>query len=157
VDDNIQEIQELYIEEGKKEEKMEDKKVILVRPYGVSMTTSSSLKTSFIMDEVENLIKYMKFVQSPTQTRLFKPPPHYQSLESRSEQDPAFWKEVIMVFMEQKHNTETARNGYQIPMFHRSPPYELYFIAIDNREQAIIGLSKKIVAIYVVGELEVLI
>ena len=56
---------------------MEDKEVILVRPYKVSMTTSSSSKTSFIMNEVENLIKYMNFVQSPTQTRLFKLPPHY--------------------------------------------------------------------------------
>jgi len=77
VDDNIQEIQELYIEEGKKEEKVEDEEVILIRPYEISTMTSSLSKTSFIMDEVKNLIKYMKFVQSPTQTRLFKPPPHY--------------------------------------------------------------------------------
>jgi len=62
VDDNIQEIQELYIEEEKKEEKVEDEEVILVRPYKVSVTTSSSSKTSFIMDEVKNIIKYIKFV-----------------------------------------------------------------------------------------------
>ena len=64
VDDNIQEIQELYIDkEMKKEEgKIEDKEVILIKPYEVSITTSSSLQTSFIMDEVENLCKYMKFV-----------------------------------------------------------------------------------------------
>jgi len=68
-----------------------------------------------------------------------------------------FWKEVAIVFVEQKHNTETARNGYQITMFHRGPPHEPYFIVIDNREQVIIGSSKKIVATYVVGELEVLI
>jgi len=111
MNDNIQEIQKLYIEKEKKEEKVEDKEVILVRPYEVSMMTSSSLKTSFITDEVENLIKYMKFVQSPTQTRLFKPPPHYQSLKSRGEQDPAFWKEVATAFVEQKHNTEIVRNG----------------------------------------------
>jgi len=85
VDDNIQEIQELCIEEEKKEEKVEDKKVILIRPYEVSMMTSSSSKTSFIMDEVKNLIKYMKFVQSPTQTRLFKLQPHYQSLKYKDE------------------------------------------------------------------------
>jgi len=42
-------------------------------------------------------------------------------------------------------------------MFHKGPPYEPYFIAIYNREQVIIGSSKKIVATYVVGELEVLI
>ena len=54
----------MYIKEEKKEEKgiMEDKEVILVKPYKVSTTTSSSLKTSFIMDKVENLLKYMKFV-----------------------------------------------------------------------------------------------
>jgi len=49
--------------EMKKEEgKVEDKEVILVRPYEVSTTTSSSLQTSFIMNEVKNLLKYMKFV-----------------------------------------------------------------------------------------------
>ena len=62
-----------------------------------------------------------------------------------------------MAFMEQKHNTEIARNGCQISMFHRGPPHELYFIAINNREQVIIGPNKKIVATHVVGELEVLI
>ena len=65
VDDNIQKIQKLYIdEETKKEEgKIEDEEVILIKPYKVSTTMSSlSLKTSFITDEVENLLKYMKFV-----------------------------------------------------------------------------------------------
>jgi len=68
MDDNIQEIQELYIEEEKKEEKgkVEDKEVILIKPYKVSTMISSSSKTSFITDKVENLIKYMKFMQSLT-------------------------------------------------------------------------------------------
>ena len=34
----------------------------------------------------------MKFVYFPIQIRLFKLPPHYQSLHSRGEQDPEFWK-----------------------------------------------------------------
>jgi len=159
MDNNIQEIQELYMdEEIKKEEgKVESKEVILIKPYKVSTTTSLSSQTSFIIDEVENLLKYMKFVQSPTQTRLFKPPLYYQSLKFRDKQDPAFWKEVTTVLVDQKHNTETARNGYQIPMFQGGPPHKPYFIAIDNREQIIISLSKKIVATHVVGELEVLV
>jgi len=45
---------------------VEDEEVILIKLYKVSTTTSLSSKTSFIMDEVENLVKYMKFVQSPT-------------------------------------------------------------------------------------------
>ena len=99
----------------------------------------------------------MKFVQSPAQTQLFRPPPHYQFLKSRGEQGPEFWKEVATALVDQKYNTETARNGYQIVMFQGGPPYELYFIAIDNRGQVIIGSSKKTVATYVVGELEILI
>ena len=118
IDDNIQEIQELYVDKEMKKEKgkVEDEEVILIKPYEVSMITSS-LQTSFITDKVENLFKYMKFVRSLTQTRLFKPLPHYQSLKSREEQDPLFWKEVTTAFINWKHNTDTARNGYQIQMF----------------------------------------
>ena len=130
----------------------------MVKPYEVSKSSSLTTSTmSFITDEVKNLLKYMKFVWSPTQTQLFQPLPHYQSLKSREEENPEFWKEVAMAFVDQKHNTETARNGYQIVMFQGGPLHELYFIAIDNREQAIIRPSKKTVATYVVEELEVLI
>ena len=136
---------------------VEDEEVILVKLYEVSTTTSSASSTSFIMDKVENLFKYMKFIRMPSQTRLFKPPPHYQFFKSRGEQDPTFWKEVATAFLEKKYNTDTARNGYQIHMFQGGPPHKSYFIAIDNRDQIIIGPSKKIVAMHVVGELEVLV
>ena len=156
---NIQEIQELYMDEETKNQggKVEDNEVILIKPYEVSTTTTSSSNTSFITDKVEHLLKHMKFVWTPSQTRLFKPPPHYQALKSRGEQDPTFWKEVATAFLEKKHNTKTARNGYQIHMFQEGPPYKPYFIAIDNKDQIIIGPSKKIVATHVVGELEVLV
>jgi len=162
VDNNIQEIQELYVEEEKKEEKggVESEEVILVRSYEVSSTTSTTLsssRTSFITDEVENLLKYMKFVKTPSQTRIFRPPPYYQSLKSRGEQDLTFWSEVATAFLEKKHNMDTSRNGYQITMFQGGPLHEPYFIAIDNREQIIIGPSKKIVTTHVVEELEVLV
>ena len=64
VEENIREIQELYIEEKNRREKgvIEDEEVILVKPYKIFITTSSSSSTSFIMDEVENLLKYIKFV-----------------------------------------------------------------------------------------------
>jgi len=54
----------LYIKEGNKGEKevIEDEEVILVKPYKVSTTTSSSSSISFITGKVENLLKYMKFV-----------------------------------------------------------------------------------------------
>jgi len=74
VEDNIKEIQELYRDKEIKKEKgtIENKEVILVQPYEVSSsTTSSPLSTSFISDEVENLSKYMKFIKTPSQTRIF--------------------------------------------------------------------------------------
>ena len=98
----------------------------------------------------------MKFIWTPSQTRIFRPPPHYQSLKSRGEQDPTFWKEMATAFMETKYNTDTSRNGYHIKMFQGGPPHEPYFIAIDNLQQIIIGPSKKIVAIHVIRELEVM-
>ena len=160
MEDNIKEIQELFKDEESKKERghIEEEEVILVKPYEVSKSSSSMTSTtSFIMKEVENLLKYMKFIWSPIQTWLFQPLPHYQSLKSRGEEDPEFWKEVATAFVDEKNNTETARNSYKIVMFQRGPPHEPYFIAIDNREQVIIGPSKKMVAMYVVGELEVLI
>ena len=59
----------------------------------------------------------MKFIYSPTQTRLFKLLPHYQSLQFREEQNIEFWKEVATVFVEEKHNTETLRNGYLVTIY----------------------------------------
>jgi len=65
---NIQEIQELYKEEGR----IEDEEVILIKPYEVSTPTSSSMsQTSIITGEVDNLSKYVKFIQTPAQTRIF--------------------------------------------------------------------------------------
>jgi len=121
VEDNIWEIQDLYKDEENKVESRrerveEEEEVILIRPYKVLELTLSKTKSSFI-NEVNNLMKYIKFVQSPTQTRLFKLLPHYQSLQSRGEQDPEFWKEVATVLVDEKHNTKTLRNGYPITIF----------------------------------------
>ena len=50
--------------------RIKNEKIILIKPYEISESTSSS-KSSFIDDEVDNLIKYINFICSPTQTRLF--------------------------------------------------------------------------------------
>ena len=61
---NIREIQKLYMDEEMKREgeRIEDDEVILIKPYEVSTTTTSSSNTSFITDEVKHLLKYMKFI-----------------------------------------------------------------------------------------------
>ena len=72
VDENVQEIQELYMEEEqKKTGTVQDDKVILIKPYEISESTLSMRSTSFIDEEVDNLLKYMKFIKFPMQTRIF--------------------------------------------------------------------------------------
>ena len=134
VDDNIWEVQELYIDEeqqGKGKGKVEEEEVILIKPYEVSESISTK-SSSFVDEEIDNLLKYMKFVKLPTQTKIFQPPPYYQSLWSRGEQDPEFWKEMAMKLVDNKYNTETSRNRYPIRMFQGGPLHELFFIAINN-------------------------
>ena len=68
VDNNIKEIQQLYInKELQKEEsgKIEEDKVILIKPYEVSESILTK-SLSFIDEKIDNLIKYMKFVKALT-------------------------------------------------------------------------------------------
>jgi len=68
--------------EKQKEERIQDKEVFLYKLYYISLK-SSQPKTSepvFIQDEVNNLEKYMKSMQSPVKTVSFHLPPHYKSL-----------------------------------------------------------------------------
>ena len=73
VDENVREIQDLYINEeqqGKSKGKVEEEEVILIKPYEVSELISTR-SSSFIDEEIDNLIKYIKFIKLPTQTRIF--------------------------------------------------------------------------------------
>ena len=145
-------------EEKRNEGRAEDEEVILIKPYKVLSSMSiSTHSTSFIDEEIKNLIKYMKFVKAPTQTRLFCPPLHYQFLKSRGEQDPKFWKEIAMALVNNQHNTKTTQNGYSIKIYQEGPPHEPFFIAIDFWSQVIIEPNKKTVAMHVLGELEILV
>jgi len=149
----------LYIEEKlpkKEKERVKDEDVILIKLYTVSESTSIT-NLSFADKEVNNLIKYIKFIKSSMQTRLFKLLPHYQLLQSRGEQKPDFWKEIVTALVKNRNNTETSWNGHLIKMFQGGLPHELFFITIDNWKQVIIGPNKKTVVVYMVGELKVLV
>ena len=72
VNNNIKEIQEIYMEDKQKERgTIENEEIILVWLYEVASSTTSTSSSSFISDEVENLAKYIKFMKTPTQTRIF--------------------------------------------------------------------------------------
>jgi len=71
IDENIWEIQDIYIEEEvqDKEKGRKEEEVILIKPYE-ALESISTKSSSFINEEIDNLLKYMKFVKSPTQTRI---------------------------------------------------------------------------------------
>ena len=62
-----------------------------------------------------------------------------------------------MVLVDNQHNTKMAWNWYLIKMYQEGPPHEPFFIAINCQGQVIIGPNKKTVAMYVLGELEILV
>ena len=64
---------------------------------------------------------------------------------------------MVATTVDNEHNIETLRNEYFIKMFQEELPHKLFFIAIGNKGQVIIGPNKKIVVVYVVGELKVLV
>ena len=70
IDENIQEIQKLYMnkEQQKKEKgRTKEEEVILIKPYEISSLMFLSTRSlSFANKKVDNLLKYMKFVKSPT-------------------------------------------------------------------------------------------
>ena len=109
----------MYIEEKllkKEKERVKDEDVILIKLYTVSESTSTT-NLSFADKEVNNLIKYIKFIKSSMQTRLFKLLPHYQLLQSRGKQEPDFWKEIVTALVKNRNNTETSWNSHLIKMF----------------------------------------
>ena len=82
MNENIREIQDLYIEkeiQNKGKGRVKEEEVILIKLSETSESTSTK-SLSFIDEEIDNLLRHMKFVKSLTQTRIFQPPLHYQSL-----------------------------------------------------------------------------
>jgi len=71
----------------KKEDRVQDKEVFLYKQYDISSKSSWSktLKLIFIQDKVNNLEKYMQFIQSPVKIILFYPPLYYKSLRPNGE------------------------------------------------------------------------
>jgi len=57
----------------------------------------------FIQEEIDNLNKYMKYIQASVKIMPFYPPPHYKSLQPQEEQDNQYWSEIAIEFL--KRNT----------------------------------------------------
>jgi len=72
---------------NKEKQQVQDKEVFLYRLYNIS---PSRPKLTFIQDKVNNLDKYMKYMQSLVTTTLFYPLPYYKSIQPQGEQDEQY-------------------------------------------------------------------
>ena len=161
---HINKIQDVYKQEDivmkgqdiKGKQQIQDEEVLLYKPYKVDPLRPKTPELTFIQDKIKNLEKYMKFIQTPIQITPFYPPPHYQSLQPQGEKDKQYWKEIAVVFLKKKHNTDTTRKGLPIEICIGGPPHEPYFITLTLQEQIIIGPTKKLITTYVVRDLVLL-
>ena len=134
---HIKEIQDTYKQEdieiktqesSKGKQQIQDKEVLLYKSYEVKLSKPRILEPKFIQDEINNLEKYMKFMQLPVQTMPFYSPPHYKTLQLQGEQDEQYWNEIAVAFLEKNYNADTIRKGFPIEMYIGGPPHEPYFI-----------------------------
>jgi len=95
-------------------------------------------------------------MQSPVKTMPLYPPPYYKSLWLQEEQDEQYWNEIAHEFLKKRHNTDTIRKELPIEMYSGGLPHKPYFITLTLQGQIIIGPIKKMVALYVVGDLTLL-
>ena len=76
-------------------------------PYYLKPKRPKTPTPVFITDEIKNLEMALKTLQLPTKTVLFYPPPHYKSIWQNRKSNLQYWKEIIVKFIKQKHNTDT--------------------------------------------------
>jgi len=67
-------------QDTKRKQWIQDKEVLLYKPYKVNSPRPKTPELTFIHDEIKNLEKYMKFIQALINTTPFYLPPHYKSL-----------------------------------------------------------------------------
>ena len=67
----------------------------------------------FIQDKIDNLDKYMKFIQLPVKTMLFYLPLYYKSLKPQGKQDEQYWNEIAVAFLEKNYNTDPDQNVFR--------------------------------------------
>ena len=73
----------MVVNKGKqKEEVVQDEEVFLYKPYAISLELSRPiiLKPIFLIEEVDNLERALKILQSPIKTIPFLSPAHYKTI-----------------------------------------------------------------------------
>ena len=162
---HIKKIQDIYKQEdievkiqesSKEKQQIQDEKVLLYKPYKVNSPKPKTPEPIFIQDELDNLDKYMKYMQAPVKMMQLYPLLHYKSLKPQEEWDEQYWKEIAITFLEQKYDADIMRKGFLIEVYIGSPPYKPYFIALTLWGQIIVGPTKKLVTTHMIKDLSLL-
>ena len=141
------------IDKGKqKEDVIQDKEIFPYKLYAtLSKPTISELV--FMQEEINNLEKVLKTLQSPTKTIPFLLLSYYKTIQQNREKNIQYWKEIIAEFIKQKHNLYTSQQEFPIKIYSEELPHELFFIVLMLWEEIVIKPTKKLTVSYVVGNL----
>ena len=126
--------------------------MFLYKPYNILLKASIS-DPRIMQEEGNNLEKVLQTLQALTETTIFFPPEYHKTIYQEGEINPLYWKEIVVEFIKQKHNADTSYQGFPIKIFIEGPPHKPFFIVLTLWEILVIGPTKKLVAIYVVGDL----
>ena len=84
--------------------------VFLYKPYTISSEPRRPTipKPILLKEQVNNLEKVLKTLQSSTNIISFLPPAHYKTIQQDGEKNIQYWKEITTEFIKQKHNLHTS-------------------------------------------------
>ena len=146
-------------------ENKEEEDIILIQssppPPNDKSTTMSSNDESIILaienpnnqiiEEIDNLIMFLKWFKAPNNVICFLLPAGYHTISKNGENSLIYWNWIVKL-IKSKQNLKTVQRGFKIPLYARGPPHEPWFIAEAPDEGYIVRPQKKSVAIYAMGE-----
>ena len=148
-----------------KENKEEEEKVILICPSppldDKSTTTLSSNELMVsasknpniqLSEEIDDLITCLKQFKALSNITHFLPPTEYYTITRNRENSFRYWNWIIKGLLKSKQNSETVQRGFKIPLYIGGLSHEPWFISKAADNSYIVGLQKKSVAIYAMGE-----
>ena len=129
-----------------------DDKSTTVLSNDESMILATKNPNNQIIEEIDNLIAFLKRFKAPNNVVRFLPPAGYHTISRNGENSSRYWNWIIKGLIESKQNSETVQRGFKILLYAGGPPHEPWFIAEAPDKGYIIGPQKKSVAIYTIEE-----
>ena len=107
-----------------------------------------------LQEEINNLEKALKILQSPSKTSPFLLLAYYKTIRQDREKNMQYWKEIIAKFIKQKHNLDISYQEFPTKIYTEGLPHKPFFIVLTLWETMVIRPTKKLVASYMVRDLE---